>query len=53
MSENIDVFSNVDKRLNYFKDRVKLYQMQSEAGAVALCHGLLQNGVLQQVKDCF
>ena len=45
MSENIDVFSNVDKRLNYFKDRVKLYQMQSEAGAVALCHGLLQNGV--------
>ena len=45
MSENIDVFSNVDKRLNCFKDRVKLYQMQSEAGAVALCHGLLQNGV--------
>lgn len=44
MSENIDVFSNVDKRLNYFKDTVKLYEMQSEAGAIALCHGLLQNG---------
>ena len=44
MSENIDIFSNVDKRLNYFQDTVKLYEMQSEAGAIALCHGLLQNG---------
>ena len=44
MAENIDVFSNSSK-LNFFNDKVKVVEMQSEAGAIGLVHGMLQNGV--------
>ncbi|MDO5569265.1 MAG: 2-oxoacid:acceptor oxidoreductase family protein [bacterium] len=45
MAENIDILSNQNK-LNFFKNKVKVIEMQSEAGAIALVHGALQAGVL-------
>ena len=45
MSENIDKYSS-EGRKNIFGDKVKVVEMQSEAGAVALCHGALTTGTL-------
>ena len=45
MAEHIDEWSN-NNRLNIFDDKVKVVEMQSEAGASGFIHGALQNGVL-------
>ena len=45
MAEKIDVMSN-NGELNFFDNKVKVVEMQSEAGAVALVHGSLQAGTL-------
>jgi pyruvate-ferredoxin/flavodoxin oxidoreductase len=45
MAEHIDEWSNNGK-LNAFNDRVKVIEMQSEAGAAGLVHGALQAGTL-------
>ncbi len=45
MAEKIDVLSNTNN-LNFWNNPVKVVEMQSEAGAVALVHGALQSGVL-------
>ena len=45
MSEHVDEWSSKDK-LNIFNDKVKVVEMQSEAGAAGFIHGALQNGVL-------
>jgi len=45
MAEHIDEWSSNDK-LNIFNDKVKVVEMQSEAGAAGFIHGSLQNGVL-------
>lgn len=45
MAEHIDEWSNKGK-LNIFNDKVKIVEMQSEAGAAGFVHGSLQNGVL-------
>ena len=45
MAEKIDVLSN-NNNLNFWNNPVKVVEMQSEAGAVALVHGALQAGVL-------
>ena len=45
MAEKIDVLSN-SKNFNFWNNPVKVVEMQSEAGAVALVHGALQSGVL-------
>ena len=45
MAEKIDVLSN-DNEVNFWDNKVKVVEMQSEAGAVALVHGALQSGVL-------
>ena len=45
MAENVSVFSNNNK-LNYNNSKVKVVEMQSEAGAIAAVHGMLQNGIL-------
>ena len=45
MSEHIDEWSSKDK-VNIFNDKVKVVEMQSEAGAAGFIHGALQNGVL-------
>ena len=45
MAEKVDVLSNSDN-YNFFGNKVKVIEMQSEAGAVALVHGALQSGVL-------
>jgi len=45
MAEKIDVLSNKDN-VNFWNNPVKVVEMQSEAGAVALVHGGLQSGVL-------
>lgn len=45
MAEHIDSWSNSGK-LNLFNSKVKVVEMQSEAGAIALVHGLLKGGVL-------
>ena len=45
MAEHIDEWSSNDK-LNIFNDKVKVVEMQSEAGAAGFIHGALQNGVL-------
>ena len=45
MSENIDIWSSKDRK-NLFDEKVKLIEMQSEAGAIALCHGALTTGSL-------
>ena len=45
MAEHIDEWSNKGV-LNLFNDRVKVVEMQSEAGAAGFIHGALQQGVL-------
>ena len=45
MAETVDELSNSGK-LNFFNQKVKVVEMQSEAGAIATVHGALQNGVL-------
>ena len=45
MAEHIDSWSNSNK-LNIFNNRVNVVEMQSEAGAIALVHGLLKSGTL-------
>ena len=45
MSENIDKWAS-EGRKNIFNKEVKVVEMQSEAGAIALCHGALQTGTL-------
>ena len=45
MAEHIDEYSSNNK-LNIFSDKVKVVEMQSEAGAAGFIHGALQNGVL-------
>ena len=45
MSEKIDKYSN-EGRKNIFGNKAKVMQMQSEAGAIALCHGALNSGCL-------
>ena len=45
MAEKIDVLSNKN-HVNFWDNPVKVVEMQSEAGAVALVHGGLQSGVL-------
>ena len=45
MSEVIDKWSTEGKK-NIFNKEVKVVEMQSEAGAIALCHGALQTGTL-------
>ena len=56
MSEYIDKWST-EGRLNLFNNKVKLIEMQSEAGAIALVHVLFKQVHLlvhiQQVKDFF
>ncbi len=44
-SELLDEWSNEGKT-NFWGDRVKVVQMQSEAGAIATVHGALMNGVM-------
>ena len=45
MAEHMDEWSS-SNRLNIFNDKVKVVEMQSEAGAAGFIHGALQNGVL-------
>ncbi len=45
MAEHIDEWSSKG-RLNLFNDRVKVVEMQSEAGAAGMVHGSLQAGLL-------
>lgn len=45
MAEKVDILSNSGKK-NFFGERVKVTEMQSEAGAIALVHGALQAGTL-------
>jgi pyruvate-ferredoxin/flavodoxin oxidoreductase len=45
MAEHIDEWSN-NGMLNAFGDKVKVIEMQSEAGAAGLVHGALQAGAL-------
>ncbi len=45
MAEKVDVLSH-EENYNFWNNKVKVIEMQSEAGAVALVHGALQSGVL-------
>ena len=45
MAEHVDAMAS-NGELNYFDNKVKVIEMQSEAGAVAMVHGSLQSGVL-------
>ena len=45
MAEYIDKYSSA-KEENFFGDNVSVVQMQSEAGAIGMVHGALQNGTL-------
>ena len=45
MAEHLDEWSS-QGRLNIFNDKVKVVEMQSEAGAAGMVHGSLQAGVL-------
>ncbi|MGM9881430.1 MAG: pyruvate:ferredoxin (flavodoxin) oxidoreductase [Bacilli bacterium] len=45
MAEKIDVLSS-NNEINFWGNKVKVVEMQSEAGAIALVHGSLQSGVL-------
>ena len=45
MAEHVDAMESHGE-LNYFGNKVKVIEMQSEAGAVAMVHGSLQSGVL-------
>jgi len=43
MSEKVDEWSNKGVK-NLYNKEVKVVEMQSEAGAIGVCHGLLQTG---------
>jgi len=45
MAEKVDLISGTDE-VNFFNNKVKVVEMQSEAGAAALVHGALNSGVL-------
>ena len=45
MAEHIDDWSNEGK-LNIFDDKIKVVEMQSEAGAAGMMHGVLSSGAL-------
>ena len=45
MAEHMDTLSK-DNNKNFFNDKVKVIEMQSEAGAIGAVHGMLQNGIL-------
>ena len=45
MAEHVDEWSN-NGVLNIFNDKVKVVEMQSEAGAAGMIHGSLQAGIL-------
>ena len=45
MAESIDELSAKGEK-NFFDDKVKVVELQSEAGAIGTVHGLLQNGIL-------
>ena len=45
MAEHVDEMASRGE-INFFGNQVKVVEMQSEAGAIALCHGALQSGVL-------
>ena len=45
MAEKVDLISTTDE-VNSFGNKVKVVEMQSEAGAAALVHGALNSGVL-------
>jgi len=45
MAEKVDLISTTDES-NFFGGKVKVVEMQSEAGAAALVHGALNSGVL-------
>jgi len=45
MAEKVDILSN-NNNVNFWNNQVKVVEMQSEAGAVALVHGALQSGIL-------
>ena len=45
MAEKIDVMAN-NGEVNFWNNSVKVTEMQSEAGAIALVHGALQSGIL-------
>lgn len=45
MAEHIDEWSSKDRK-NIFNDKVKVVEMQSEAGAAGMVHGSLQAGLL-------
>ena len=45
MAENVDKMST-EENYNFWNNKVKVVEMQSEAGAIALVHGALQSGIL-------
>ena len=45
MAEKVDILSH-EENYNFWNNKVKVIEMQSEAGAVALVHGALQSGIL-------
>ena len=45
MAEKVDIIANSGEE-NFWNNKVKVIEMQSEAGAVATVHGALQSGVL-------
>ncbi len=45
MAENVDSWSAEGKK-NYWGSKIKVVEMESEAGAIAMVHGALQNGIL-------
>lgn len=45
MAEKVDEWSKKERK-NIFGDEVKVVEMQSEAGAAGMVHGVLQSGVL-------
>jgi len=45
MAEKVDLLSNSGE-INFWGNTVRVVEMQSEAGAVAMVHGALQSGVL-------
>ncbi len=45
MAEYIDKWAS-EERKNFFGDKVQVVEMESEAGAIGMVHGSLQNGML-------
>ena len=45
MAEKVDLISTTNE-VNFFNNKVKVVEMQSEAGAAALVHGALNSGIL-------